>query len=205
MDYKKYTAVIAILFAAIAVIAVVRITNYYAPTGLQASAQTNLTVNNSCDLQLNVTDYPGLFYGVINPNATFNGNNITVNYSNQGNFEQNVSINATRFYVNDSGTEPSTSALNCNQTRYANNSSTTGLTPPNWDLLLNSTGICQGRGIATETETGTLNRIMPNQSYPGSGGATPNHANNNTTFKINIPQGTPPGRYTQNVTFLAAC
>lgn len=194
------TAVIAILLVLIGIFTMVKVSSYYAPTAFQ-SAQTNLSINTTCSLSLNTTN---LTYGQTNPNTTYSAVNISVNFSNGGNFEQNVSINATPWFINDSVTTANASTLGCNQTRYSNNSSTSGLTPLTWEAIgSEGRGICGGSTIQAGATAGTINRVQPNQSFVGAGGGS--RGDNNTTFRINVPAGTVPGRYTQNITYIAEC
>jgi len=202
MESKTLTTVLALLLVVVALVTLVRFTQQYGLTGA-ATAQTNLTINSTCGIALNATG--NLTFGQTYPNTTYNLNNITINYSNTGNYQQNVSINSSVFYVNDTGVE---GELQCNQTRYTNNSTGTGFTPINWEQIgaqdnLEGRGICAGNRIEDEGVVGTINRIQPNQSYVGAGGGS--RADNNTTFKINIPSGTKPGRYHTNVTYIAEC
>ena len=194
METKTFTTILAILLVAVAIFTLVRFTQYYAPTGSQTYVQTNLSINTSCIFGLNLTGATGganLTWGKTSPNATNNDNNISVNFSNTGNMPQNISINSSLFYENDSGLA---GALNCNQTRYQNWS--TSLL--NWEAIgTYGQGICRGSTITT------INRVQENQSYPG--GRATESADNNTTFKINIPAGTPAARYHTNVTYYAEC
>ncbi len=191
MESKTLTTILALLLVVVAIFTFIRFTQQYGLTGA-AVAQTNLTVNATCGIALNVTDYPGLAFPTLNPNTTHNANNISVNFSNTGNFQQNVSINASRFFANATGSE---SFLQCNQTRYQNWSSSL----LDWESIgASGQGICQGSTLAT------INRVQENQSFVGAGGGS--RADNNTTFKINIPAGTPAGSpYHQNITYYAEC
>ena len=195
---RNLTAAIAILLVLIGIFTMVKISSYYAPTAFQ-SAQTNLSINTTCSLSLNVTN---LTYGQTNPNTSYSANNISVNFSNGGNFEQNVSINATYWLINETAVESNTSTLGCNQTRYQNWSNSLAA----WeDIGTAGRGICGGNRIEDDNPAvvGSMNRVQPNQSFVGAGGGS--RGDNNTTFKVNVPAGTFTGRYTQNITYIAEC
>ncbi len=187
MNQKKLTTILIVLFVMVALFSALRVSQYYAPTGY-AAVQTNLTVNGTCTLNLNVTN---LTFGQTNPNSTYTADNISVNFSNTGNTPQNVSINSSHFFVNATVGE-NAAPLSCNQTRYSN-----WTTPPQtaWDAQVS--GICRGSTITT------INRIQENQSFAPVAGKT--FYDNNTTFKINIPAGVPQGVYQQNISFYAEC